>query len=475
MGTEWVDKDGVLEILEKQKRFGVFWDMGTGKTALLLGLIDRKIFQGVNKILIIAPKVVTLTTWQNEIRKWSNFNYLEPIVTLIEGAEDKRIKMLQNTGNTGICIHIISSSLFTWLVGKKVKKGNRVFFIDNKYRPKYDMIIVDECSEFKDPKSNRFKALKSILTDDTLLFLLSGTPFPNVREITPETKPKKYPDFLIGKYKKADEMYYAFYLLGIYKKSAYDFQRDFCFVLPYLKHTYFMHSQVYDALQETISQYSLKKELQLDVEKHEYKIYCKSDQQRFNTLRKMLRVMTDDFKNIEASSIAHMMNQALQLANGFIYDEFHVPHRINHYKFEKLKELLETIAGNVVIFYVFKEDKEYLLSNLPGARLYEGKQDEDDWNAGKIKYLILSPFSNKFGLNLQKGGNTVIWFGLVWSAEAIIQGYRRIYRRGQEKDVEVYFLLAENTYDDYVYDVFVSKKATIEGFLEYNQKTCNET
>ncbi len=215
--------------------------------------------------------------------------------------------------------------------------------------------------------------------------------------------------------------------------------------------------------------------MQLDVEKHEYKIYCKSDQQRFNALRKMLRVMTDDFKNIEASSIAHMMNQALQLANGFIYDEFHVPHRINHYKFEKLKELLETIAGNVVIFYVFKEDKEYLLSNLPGARLYEGKQDEDDWNAGKIKYLILSPFSNKFGLNLQKGGNTVIWFGLVWSAEAIIQGYRRIYRQGQEKDVEVYFLLAENTYDDYVYDVFVSKKATIEGFLEYNQKTCNET
>ena len=80
MGTEWVDKDGVLEILEKQKRFGVFWDMGTGKTALLLGLIDRKIFQGVNKILIIALKVVTLTTWRNEIRKWSNFNYLEPIV-----------------------------------------------------------------------------------------------------------------------------------------------------------------------------------------------------------------------------------------------------------------------------------------------------------------------------------------------------------------------------------------------------------
>ena len=47
-----------------------FLDMGVGKTSLL-ALCDYKIFsEGVKKILIVAPKKVTLSTWQNEIKKW---------------------------------------------------------------------------------------------------------------------------------------------------------------------------------------------------------------------------------------------------------------------------------------------------------------------------------------------------------------------------------------------------------------------
>ena len=113
----WKDEDGFLEILSQKKRYGVFLDMGLGKTALLLALIDQKIFEGAKKILIIAPKKVTLSTWQNEIRKWRNFRYLEKIVFTIEGNIDERKKILKNSGD--FCVHIVSSSLVEWLAYKK--------------------------------------------------------------------------------------------------------------------------------------------------------------------------------------------------------------------------------------------------------------------------------------------------------------------------------------------------------------------
>ena len=65
--------------------------MSLGKTALLLSLIDYKIFSGIKKVLLIlAPKNVTISTWQDEIKKWSNFNYLLPYVKLIEGTPKQR-------------------------------------------------------------------------------------------------------------------------------------------------------------------------------------------------------------------------------------------------------------------------------------------------------------------------------------------------------------------------------------------------
>jgi GTPase SAR1 family protein len=68
----WKDENNFLETIKDQKRFGVFLDMGVGKTSLLLALADQKFFDGVKKILIITPKKVSLSTWQNEIKKWKN-------------------------------------------------------------------------------------------------------------------------------------------------------------------------------------------------------------------------------------------------------------------------------------------------------------------------------------------------------------------------------------------------------------------
>lgn len=451
----WKDEDGFLEILSQKKRYGVFLDMGLGKTALLLALIDQKIFEGAKKILIIAPKKVTLSTWQNEIRKWRNFRYLEKIVFTIEGNIDERKKILKNSGD--FCVHIVSSSLVEWLAYKKERKGKRIIKIKNEATPQYDMIIVDECSQFKTPTTNRYKALKFLLKEETFLFLLSGTPFPNV------LLDKKH-------YKNADELYYAFSLLGIYDKSWTKFKEDFCFTYPWRQYDFLMSIETYNVLNEALNNYSIRKKLELNIKRNETIIYCPADKDRFRKLKREYYIETNGLSDITADNIAIMINKSLQLANGFAYDEFKKVHRFNDYKFQALQKLLSGIKDNVAIFYSFEEDREYLLENLKGARLYDGKETEDEWNAGKIKHLILSPFSEKYGLNLQFGGHTVIWYGLVWSGEAVAQAIARFVRRGQKYDVNIFFILAEGTYDKYVYDVVVSKIATSKDFLEYEER-----
>ena len=95
----WTDQDGFLEQIKDQNKFGIFLDMGVGKTALLLGLADYKFFNhNVKKILIITPKKVSLSTWQNEIAKWENFSYMSNVVSLIEGTEEERHELLKKKG-----------------------------------------------------------------------------------------------------------------------------------------------------------------------------------------------------------------------------------------------------------------------------------------------------------------------------------------------------------------------------------------
>ncbi len=445
----WTDKDNFFDRIKDEKKFGIFLDMGVGKTSLLLALADHKFFSGIKKILIITPKKVSLSTWQNEIKKWKNFNYMTSLVSLLDGNEKTREKKLTDINE--YCIHIISSALVEWLYGKKTRKGKQIIRPRNQFTPNYDMIIVDECSQFKDPTTNRFKALKR-LAEGKEIFLLSGTPFSNITSDG------------YGNYIKADELYYIFYLLGLYVKSLTQFRNEFCFTLPWDLFNYRMTKIIYNGLISNLAKHCIRKKLDIPIQMNEYKVYCRIDKERLKTLKNEYYVVTDGLTNINAANKAIMINKTLQLSNGFVYNNIEAK-RMNEYKYQRLLELLNTIEDNVIIFYNYKEDKRFLLENLPNSRAYEKNIDQDDWNDGKIKHFILSPFSEKHGLNLQQGGHTIIWFGLVWSAESYEQANARLYRTGQEHDVNIYYLLAENGFDDYVYDTLVKKTHTIDGFI----------
>ena len=89
----------------------------------------------------------------------------------------------------------------------------------------------------------------------------------------------------------------------------------------------------------------------------------------------------------------------------------------------------------------------------------------DRWNNGEIPVLLAHPASTAYGLNMQRGGNIIIWYGLNWALELYQQANARLNRQGQTKPVHVYHLLVEGTMDVEVAKALNGKVATQDGLM----------
>ena len=169
--------------------------------------------------------------------------------------------------------------------------------------------------------------------------------------------------------------------------------------------------------------------------------------------RKMILELPEDESDISVTSAAALSNKLLQLANGAVYDEDRTVHEIHGCKIEAFLELIESLQGKpALVFYNYQHDRERILKALAGSKLrireLKKPQDEDDWNARKIDILLTHPASSAYGLNLQQGGNHVIWFGLTWNYELYTQANKRLHRQGQTEKVIIHHLVCSGTRDE---------------------------
>ena len=134
-------------------------------------------------------------------------------------------------------------------------------------------------------------------------------------------------------------------------------------------------------------------------------------------------------------------------------------------------ELIEVLAGeSALVFYNFKHDLDRIKRVLSKTELVvremKTSQDADDWNAGKVDVLLAHPASTAYGLNLQEGGNHVVWFGLNWSLELYQQANKRLHRQGQKSKVFVHHLVTEGTRDEDVMAALEAKGDTQKALID---------
>ena len=192
---------------------------------------------------------------------------------------------------------------------------------------------------------------------------------------------------------------------------------------------------------------------------------------QYEELEKQMILELNSLEEITVANAAALSNKLLQLSNGAVYDEKRDVHEIHKCKIERFMELVEELNGkSALVFYSFKHDLDRMKSALAksGLRVRELKtvQDEKDWNSGKIDILLAHPASAAYGLNLQDGGNHVIWFGLNWSLELYQQANKRLHRQGQKEKVIIHHLVCSNTRDEDVMKALQSKGDIQEELLQ---------
>lgn len=161
--------------------------------------------------------------------------------------------------------------------------------------------------------------------------------------------------------------------------------------------------------------------------------------------------------DIDAVNAAGLSNKLMQMANGAVYDENGVVKHIHDRKLGALEDLVEAANGKpVLIAYWYKHDLERIRKYV-GAVELDTAEDMKKWNAGEIPVAIIHPASAGHGLNLQAGGSTLIWFGLIWSLELYQQMNARLWRQEQKETVVIHHLIAKDTLDERVMEALEKK------------------
>lgn len=434
----------INQVIEKNA-VGLFLDMGLGKTIITLSAINDLKYGRfeVRKALVIAPKKVAEATWQREAAKWDNVKHLR--FSTVLGSEAKRIRQL----NTPADVYIINRENVVWLVDHY--KNDWPF----------DMVIIDESSSFKSHKAKRFKALAAIRNHISRIVELTGTPSPNgLNDLWAQV-------YLLDQGERLGKYYTGF-------RNRYfepgKRSRDVIY-------SYDPKDGAESAVMAKISDIciSLKAEdyLQLpDVVYDDVPIVLDSKAERaYEELERKMILELDNQEVIDVTSAAALSNKLQQLANGAVYDADKNWHEIHDCKIEAFKELIEQLNGkSALVFYNFKHDLIRIEAALAKSKLrvrrFEGPQEEADWNAGKIDILLAHPASTAYGLNLQEGGNHVVWFGLNWSLELYQQANKRLHRQGQKEKVIIHHLICEGTRDDDLLAALAEKDKAQEYVLQ---------
>ena len=136
-------------------------------------------------------------------------------------------------------------------------------------------------------------------------------------------------------------------------------------------------------------------------------------------------------------------------------------------------ELLEQLNGeHCLTFYGYQHDRDRILEALKKhrkdlrVRVYKTVEDEEAWNNGEVDVLLVHPASCAYGLNLQAGGQHVVWYGLNWSFELNDQGNCRLYRQGSPYDkVFVHYLVVQGCQDEDVMATVRDRQDTHEAVM----------
>lgn len=423
---------------------------GAGKTVSTLTALDDGLRAGsFCKPLITAPLLVAQTVWHAEAEEWEHLEHLT--FSLIIGTEKQRIAAIQKKADIYIC----NKEVLPWLWD----------YLSTRNAWDFDCLVIDEASMLKNGKKRtpnknltRFGALAQARKHFKGVIELTGTPAPNGiqnlwglaymidgGERLGRSKNAFYERWMIVNPRNYEEKPRAGAEIEILSKI-----KDIMFSLDPKDYVEL------PPLVENIIKVPLPKKVMEEYKKFKKTLYYEAEQ-------------------IEAANQAVLTGKLLQAANGFLYNEHSEPVWLHDCKLDALDNLMNEIGQTpVLVAYSFIPDKDQIKKRYPKAvvlnEVKDVMQTVRDWNDGKIPMLLAHRASAGHGLNLQRGSNIFISYGLTADLELWQQFNKRIWRSGQKSDrVWHHILIATDTHDENILPILRDKDAVQSNVLRATQ------
>ena len=423
-----------VEFIVSHEQSAVLLDCGCGKTVIALTAIREL---EAKRVLVICP-IRVAQVWVDEIEKWEHLKGLKYSIAV--GSASERLTALEREAD----IHIINRDVIPWLVSN--------------VRWKWDMVVIDELSSFKNSQSKRFKALMRVRLYVKRIVGLTGTPSGNgLMDLWSE-------------YRLIDLGERLGRFIGQYRQKYFEPDRTNGVIVYSYKPLPGAEKRIYERIKDiTISMRSTELLKMPELISVPYEVRLSAEElEKYDTLKREL-VLGED---ITASNAAALSVKLSQMANGAVYDDIGNVKEIHGRKLDALEDIIEAQCGKpVLVAYWYKHDLKRIRERFTVAERINSTEAIRRWNAGEIPVGLIHPASAGHGINLQAGGNTLVWYGLTWSLELYIQTNARLWRQGQKSGtVVIMHILTKGTIDEEMLKALSRKEVTQEGLMEAVKK-----
>lgn len=433
-----------ISFIEKHDISAVLLDMGMGKTAITLMAVEYLMYEQfeIYKVLVVCPLRVT-RTWKDEIEKWEQLSGTR--YSIVTGTAAQRKKALAADAD----IYIINRENVPWLI----EKSGCPFM--------FDMVVIDELSSFKNHQTARHKALMRVRPKVRRIVGLTGTP-------ASQGLMDLFAEFKLLDMGQRLGRFIGQYRLNYFKPDKVNGSIVYSYkLLPGAE------EQIYDKISDiTISMKAVDHLDMPELISTEYPVYLdEKEMEKYESLKKDLILSTTEHE-VTAANAASLVNKLSQMANGAVYTDDIEVVTFHDRKLDALEDIIEAANGKpLLVAYWFKHDYTRIVQQLEKLGVSYMKIDSNEsitkWNNREIPVALIHPASAGHGLNLQKGGNTMVWFGLTWSLELYQQCVCRLYRQGQTEDtVTIIHLIAQGTVDEKIMKALSMKDTTQAALID---------
>lgn len=421
--------------------YALFYEMGAGKTKLVIDLTAVKYLAGdVNTLIVIAPGGVHRQWAEEQIPK-----HLQPDIQRmchVSSAREYRKgidnfeEVLAFEGLAVFCFHYQSVSLEDGPVRDLI---NRVIRTRKKVK-----VVFDESTAIKNEKSNITEYMQSLTSRTVCRAILDGTPV--TKNLFDVFSPFKFlSPTVFGDNYYAYRAQYA--VMGGYKNKKIKAYKNL------------------DEVQNKIDRYGsrvLKKDCMDLPEKIIDYTFTELTQQQLDTYSLLKEQFVIDMSEGKIQDVVRAANriQILQaILSGFIPNPEDKPKRIESNRATTMVEWLRMNEKKTIIWAKYHEEIAIISETLArsfneGFVVYSGLQNDDQKQANLKRFktdpgtrFIIGSKSMDRGLDIVEG-KRAFWYSPTYMLDQYLQANDRIHRGGQTESVHITRCTAGGKYVD---------------------------